>query len=366
MKKCFLSLSVFFVSFLITGCLIEKNEDHAVITFMIGDVKKNNGEAEIGEIIKENDNITTGVNSFCDIKIGESMIRIKSKSDVNIAGLIKSNTIENTIINLDSGKMICKAKKLLKDESFVVKTPTTVAAIRGTQFIVETDKALTTRIKVFEGEVKVAKRVKQLETSLDKVLDYAPTVKQQEKVIITANEVQWAEKIVDASLKKKAGSTTPSDEVIDRVINDRKDAIAVKKASIVKFNASDFADENKELIEIENKPKDVIARINSIILQEKDHPIPEGRLLITKYDMYFIKDGKVQWGGKIINGPVKDGNKLYVATGDYLYCAQEDGPVLWKIQIKNYNKITIMDGKLKITSSGGKSIYIDPNTGKRI
>jgi hypothetical protein len=35
------------------------------------------------------------------------------------------------------------------------------------------------------------------------------------------------------------------------------------------------------------------------------------------------------------------------------------------MQIKNYSKITIVDGKLKITSPG-QSIYIDPDTGKKI
>ena len=360
MKKYFLSLFVFFISFLITGCPMKEYEEYAVIAFMIGDVKKNNSEADIGDIIKENDTITTGDNSSCDIKIGESIIRIKSKSDVKIASLIKNNTV-----NLDSGKMICKIMKQSKDEKFMVKTPTTVAAVRGTQFIVEADKELTTRIKVFEGEIKVAKRVKQLESSLDKVLEHAPVVHQQEKIIITANEVLQAEKIVDASLKKETGSETPSDEVIDRVINDTKNAIAVNKASIIKFHVIDFADENKEIIEIERKPKDIIARINHTIVQEKESPIPEGRLLITNYDIYFIKDGKIQWDGKIINDPVKDGDKLYIATGDYLYCAQEDGPVLWKMQIENSGKITIVDGKLKIDSSG-KNIYIDPNTGKRL
>ncbi|MCL1864678.1 MAG: FecR domain-containing protein [Spirochaetes bacterium] len=364
MKKYFLILSVFFVSILIAGCSIKESEEHTVIAFMIGDVKKNNVETEIGDTVKEDDTITTGYNSFCDIQIGESIIRIKPHSKMTIASLF-NNDITNTTINLDSGKILCKAKKLLENESFVVKTPTTVAAVRGTQFIVEADKKLTTRIKVFEGKVKVAKRVKQLETSLDKVMSYAPVVQQEEKVVITADEIQKAEKIVDASLKKQTGNATPSDEVIDRVINDTKDAITVKKASILKFNVSDFADENNEIIEIDKNSKDVIVRIKHIMVQEKEKPIPEGRLLITKYDIYFVKDGKVQWEGKIANGPVKDGDKLYAATGNYLYCAQEDGPVLWKIQIKNYSKITIIDGKLKITSSGN-SIFLDTNTGKRI
>ena len=364
MKKYILSLSVFFMCILIAGCSF-KDDEYAVISFMIGDVKKNNAVAEIGDIVKENDIITTGENASCDVKIGDSIIRIKSQSKAIMSSLLRKGTTENTTINLDSGKIICKAKKLLKDDSFIVKTPTTVAAVRGTQFIVEADKKLTSRIKVFEGEVKVAKRVKQLETSLDKVLSYAPALKQHERVIITADDVKKAENIVAASLKKQAGDATPSDEVIDRVINDKKNDIVVSSASIVKFNVSDFADENNEVIAVDNKSKDIIARINKIIIQEKEKPIPEGRVLITEDDVYFIKDGKVQWEGKMISAPVKDGDKSYIATKDHLYCAQDNGPVLWKMEIKNFSKLTLEDGKLKVTASG-KTIFINPDTGKRM
>jgi len=366
MKKYFFGISVFFISILIAGCSIKESEEYASIAFMIGDVKKNNSETKIGDIIKENDTISTGGDkSSCDIKIGKSIIRIKAKSSVKIASLIKNNRIEDNAINLDTGKVICKIIKNSKDERFIVKTPTAIAAVRGTQFIVEADKKLTTSVKVFQGEVNVAKRVKQFESSLDTVLTYAPVVQQREKVIITADDVQKAERIAENSLKKKTGSETPSDEVIDRVISDTKNLITVNSASIVKFDIKDFTGEDEEIIKIANKPKDVIARINRIIVEEKERPLPEGRLLVTNDGIYFIKDGQVQWEGNLLEDPVKDGNRLYIAAGDYLFCVGEDGPVLWKIKIKNPGKITIVDGKLKIESAG-QSIYVDPDTGKRM
>ena len=89
MKKYCSGLFVLFISILIAGCSIKESEEYAVIAFVIRDVKKNNIEAEIGDIIKENDIITTGDNSSCDVKIGESILRIKSKSNVKITSLIK-------------------------------------------------------------------------------------------------------------------------------------------------------------------------------------------------------------------------------------------------------------------------------------
>jgi len=365
MKKYIFALSAILAGILIGGCSQKEVDEYAMVTFMIGDVKKNSAEVQIGDLIKENDMIVTSDNSFCDIKIGESIIRIKSLSNVKISTLFKNGNIENTTIGLDAGKMLCKPKKLLKDENFFVKTPTAVAGVRGTQFAVETDKELTTRIKVFKGEVKVAKRVKQFESSMEKVLSFAPGVQEEEKIVITAAEVKTAEKVVDASFKKETASTTPSDEVIDKVINDTKAAVVVKNADIVKFDAKDFAKENKEIIEIEQKPKEDIVKIVRIIKEQKEKPIPEGRLLVTRYDIYFIKDGKIIWDGKVVNEPVKLGENLYIASGEYVFCAQSDGPVLWKAEIKNDGKLQVEDGKVKVMSDG-KSVVLDPDTGKKL
>ena len=365
MKKYMFALSAILTGLLIGGCSQKEADEYAMVTFMIGDVKKNSAEVQIGDLIKENDMIVTADNSFCDIKIGESIIRIKSLSNVKIATLFKNGNIENTTLGLDSGKMLCKPKKLLKDENFFVKTPTAVAGVRGTQFAVETDKELTTRIKVFKGEVKVAKRVKQFESSMEKVLTFAPGVQQEEKIVITADEVKKAEKIVEASLKKETAGETPSDLVIDKVINDTKADVVISSAAIVKFAATDFARENKEIIEVVQKPKEDLAKIGHIIRQQKEKPVPEGRLLVTRYDIYYIKDGKIIWDGKVVNEAVKNGDKIYIASGEYVFCAQSDGPVLWRAKIENDGKLELADGKVKVMSEG-KSIEIDPDTGKKL
>jgi hypothetical protein len=365
MKRKILVILTVITGIIIGGCSQKEAEEYAMMTFMIGDVKKNNIDAQIGDLIKENDVITTADNSFCDIKIGESIIRIKALSNLRISSLIKKQNMENTALGLDTGKLLCKPKKLLKDDSFLVKTPTAVAAVRGTQFAIESDKKLTTRIKVFKGEVKVAKRVKQLETSIDKVMNIAPSLKKEEKVIITADEVKKAEKVVENSLKKETAGTTPSDEVIDKVINNNKNEIVVKTADIAKFEPEDFTKEKQELIQVEQKPKEVIVKIAHAIKQEKEKPVAEGRLLVTRYDIYFIKDGKIVWEGKVINEALKEGDKLYIASGDYVYCAMADGSVLWRVNMKNDGKVAIDGEKLKVYA-GRKIIELDSGTGKKL
>ncbi len=364
MKKYIIAVSVIITGVLIGGCSQKEVDEYSMVTFVIGDVKKNSVDVQIGDIIKENDSIVTAENSFCDIKIGESIVRIKSLSSVNISALLRSGSIEKTTLDLNSGKMLCKPKKLLKDESFFVKTPTAVAGVRGTQFAVETDKELTTRIKVFNGEVKVAKRIKQFESSMEKVLNIAPAVEKEKKIVITADQVRKAETAVEASFKKETSGATPSDEVIDKVINDTKSDVAVKESDIVKFDAGDFSKENKEIIEVTQKPKEEMVKIHRVIKQERERPVPEGRLLITRYDIYFIKDGKIMWNGKVVNEPVSSGDRIYIASGDYVFCAQKEGTVLWKTKIINDGKVVLAGKKVKI-KSGGKRVVLSSETGRR-
>ncbi len=347
------------------GCGKEAAEEHATVAFMIGDVKINSVDVQIGDPIKQNDDIVTGENSFCDIRIGGSIIRIKAQTSVKISTLVKSGSIENTEIGLNSGKLLCKPKKLLKDENFTVKTPTAVAGVRGTQFAVEADKLKTTRIKVFSGEVKVARRIKQFESSTEKVMELAPTIEKEEKVVITADEVKKAEKVVENRLESATSGAMPSDNVIEEVIQKSEVQIGVDDKKIEKFAAADFVKENKEIIDVAQKPKEDIVRITHVIKQQKETPVPEGRLLITRYDIYYIKDGKIKWDGKVVNDAVKNNGRLYIASGEYVFCADPEGKVIWRSEVNNEGSLSVEGDKVTV-KTGKKDVRLDADTGKRM
>jgi len=354
------SLIIFFI-FLLSisfGCSKEEVDEYAMITFLIGNVSKNNLVADIGEIIKENDVILTGVNSFCDLKIGGSMIRIKEKSKVLVSNLIRKGNLENTNLGLDIGKLLCKPKKLLKSESFIVKTPTAVAGVRGTKFVVETDRAKTTRLKVFDGKVKIVKRVKQFESSTEKILEAAPVIEQSQKVVITRNDVVKAEKAVSRAMGNNK-------EVTDSVIRSTLKNVSVKKTEVQTFAVEDFAKENREIIEVKKKPKALIRQIAKIVKQEREKPKPEGRLLITRYEIYYIKDGKILWEGKVITSPIKKEGKVYIASGKYVFCASPEGPIIWKEKLNNDGKFEIRGNRF-VVFSGGQENSLDAKTGSRL
>ncbi len=336
-------------------------DDHASVIFFVGEVKINGAAVGIGDSIVENDTIITGNLSSCDIKIGDSIIRIKEKSKVLFSQLLKKGIIENIELGLDVGKMLCKPKKLMKKESFMVKTPTAVAGVRGTKFTVEADKRKTTRIKVFNGKVKVVKRIKRLEEKIDDILDEAPPIEEREKVIVTEKEVKDTEKKVDKAFAK--GLNKGIEVAVVKVIEEVKNDIIISKKKVEKFRVEDFKDDNKELITIKEKPKEVIKKIAHVLKLEKEKPKPDGRLLITRYEIYFIKNGRVVWDGEVINPPIRMDDKIFIASGDYVFCASNDGPVLWRKRIVNDGKLELRGEKLYVYSKG-KARELDVETGQ--
>jgi hypothetical protein len=216
----------------------EPGREYVTVAFFVGEVKKNGRIISIGEQVAKNDRITTGSRSSCDIKIGPSMVRIKEKSKLSFAELLTKNNLEKTTLELNVGKILCKPKKLLKGEKFVVQTPTAVAGVRGTQFTVEADTRQTTRIKVFDGKVRVAKRVQALDSKVAQVLDVGSAIKERESVIITKQQAVQAGENVKALMA--SGKKIDDFQTVAGVIGKH---VAVDPGQIASFRIEDFVDE---------------------------------------------------------------------------------------------------------------------------
>ena len=348
-------------AFLITGCAKKSVDEHASITFMMGEVTKNGSTVRIGQPLAEQDVIETGVNSFCDVRIGESLVRIKQSTRMEIATLRKSSGAENTSIEMITGKMLCKPKKLLKDDSFIVRTPTAIAGVRGTQFTVEADQKGTSRIKVFDGKVKVAMRLKGLDEYAPRLLEIAPELEKEEKVVVTARDVEKAQKVVDAIMAKERGK----DAAVEALFSKASREIVIPRNNIETFSPDEFEKDAQEMIAVREKTTEVKKRISEIIEEDIEAPQSEGRLLVTRYEIFFIRGGKIEWEGKIAQPPLRQGDRLYVASGDYVFCASLDGPVMWKRELPNSGKLRMDADKLYVELERGEAV-LDPKTGRRL
>ena len=356
-KNLFVCVTLILLFSLVNGCS-KRPDEFASVMFFMGDVLCNGNAIEIGASLKQDDVIKTSELSFCDIKLGGSLVRIKEKSTLTLSTLMKSADAENVGLELSLGKMLCKPKKLLHSEQFTVKTPTAIAGVRGTSFTVEADARKTTRIKVFDGNVNVGRRIKHFEEYPEEVVKNSSLVEQGHKVIITESDLEKAERNVEKFMNAQKDETAESYVLF---VSANHNHIKIGQKDILKFSSDDFQKDNTELIAIEEKPAEIVARIVKAIKEEPKTTY--GALLVTRYEIYYIKDGKIAWEGKVRTAPIKSNGKLYILSDENIFCASEAGPVFWRKNILDAQKLELTGNILRVTTSRGKE-ELDMETGE--
>ncbi|WP_078125224.1 lipoprotein LipL45 [Leptospira alexanderi] len=149
----------------------KENSPSAVVVFSVGEAKilhtdLTEERATLGASLKTGDKVSTKNKSKVDIQFADgSAVRISENSVIDFDALtINSKGNSDTRLALVSGKVFAKVNKASKEDQFSVVTPTAIAGVRGTSFIVDrstsSDKAV---VKVLDGAVAVAPRVAILE-----------------------------------------------------------------------------------------------------------------------------------------------------------------------------------------------------------
>ena len=135
-----LGIVVLVAGFFFSGFPTKAVKETASVTFIQGQAEVRLGgkgdwkRAEIGMKLGQEDIIRTLENSKVDLSFGtKGGIRLEPNSQVGLA----EYTAEKTMLDLTVGKVLVTAAKLSKDSQFEVQTPTAVASITGTQFLVE-------------------------------------------------------------------------------------------------------------------------------------------------------------------------------------------------------------------------------------
>ena len=110
--------------------------------------------AEVDTPLEPGDRLVTGAGSTAELAFdsGESVVTINESSDFTLRDARRSATV----LELSSGGLLAKIKKLLEGETLQVQAPAAVAAVRGTEFGVEAPAGEQTHVGVFdEGRVEV-------------------------------------------------------------------------------------------------------------------------------------------------------------------------------------------------------------------
>lgn len=167
MKRILLILCILFSFVFYANCKDKKKENKSlqagIVTFSKGDTKLISKDGKEKKIQKDtfffkDDTIVTGKDGIVDIQLTDGVvIRVKQNSKLKLQDIIvgdNGSTIKAKL-KLETGKVFAKTdKKLNSDSSFSVATPTFVAGIRGTEFIVE-DSEGKDQALVSDGAVSV-------------------------------------------------------------------------------------------------------------------------------------------------------------------------------------------------------------------
>ncbi len=152
MKKFILILSVLAIS------LLSAQDPVAVITKIKGDIEikraEKNVECVAGTVLFNQDEISSSDNSYAALKFtdGGGLLKIFPNSHLTVKAERAGKELKKNSY-LSRGNVFAKVKKRVG--SFQIETPTTVASVKGTQFLVMVEENGETAVMTFEGLVEM-------------------------------------------------------------------------------------------------------------------------------------------------------------------------------------------------------------------
>jgi hypothetical protein len=168
MKRTITVMTLMLFVIVMPHCKKEKKEETVAvkgyINFVNGDVKLLTADGKenpvkIGDEVVQGSKIkTTGQKSFVDIYIGENAVKILGDTIVEVKKLLTNVATngEESVFFVEKGKLFSRVtKKLTKNDIFEVKTPTTTAGVRGTDFLV-TEEDGKANVACLKGKVGVS------------------------------------------------------------------------------------------------------------------------------------------------------------------------------------------------------------------
>ncbi|MGV7930282.1 MAG: FecR domain-containing protein [Spirochaetota bacterium] len=166
MRRIITLLAVVAFVFATTGCKKDKNvtvERTGLVNFIGGDVLligKDGKEAKaaVGNEVKQGMKIkTVGKKSFADIYFGENAVKVLGDTVVEVQVLVTNvgTNGEESTFYVEKGQFFSKVgQKLAKDDKYMVKSPTTTAGVRGTDFLISEEEGKA-NVAVLDGSVEV-------------------------------------------------------------------------------------------------------------------------------------------------------------------------------------------------------------------
>ena len=230
----------------------------AIVLLAMGDVKVGEKNLQIADRVSENEVISVGEKSLCDIQIlgnkSDIVIRMKALSSLTINSKVnESKNITQTI--LEKGNVLIHVKKLNQNEELRTLTPTVVSSVRGTKYELVIDKTGDTNLFVYEGSIATKQRIPEIENLSSEKIQTSESVKavlntidSKESILEAGNSANISKNQNEKILKETGLGVVLADLKKDPSMNiDTK--LDVKKVSekLSQFATSDFTPTTKQL-----------------------------------------------------------------------------------------------------------------------
>ena len=252
MKKSLVFLSIMITALMYNGCGGQGGTQSGSVQYVLesfaGEVKVSHDSGKTWETaladmkLAENDIIKTGAKSYVDIVMPDrGIFRVSYDSEIVLKKL--SGGTEN--ISVKQGKVAINViNKLNEKETFKVETESSVALVRGTEFVVEVTPSDTT-VAVKDGTVNM---VENIEISVD---DPALKSEIESALQVPISSMEQAKVSKESSAKMEIALNTAikdaknKEEVLSAVQDVRKEYEVEKTPADEAMLNEDFADINK-------------------------------------------------------------------------------------------------------------------------
>ncbi|GEM_PF-1813090 len=158
------ALFLIFLAGIFIYSLLERDDQRFYCTLTSGTVSiLRDGEripCTRGSSLLANDIIETDENASADFSYRDTVtFRIKEHAKILISELHRSDDRMILDMDLSRGIMLITLSKLSRKDEAVIRTPISVAVVRGTSFGVSVDKDLNSRYEVADGKIRIANRL---------------------------------------------------------------------------------------------------------------------------------------------------------------------------------------------------------------
>ena len=202
-----------------------------LVTFITGEAKVKNGDTwtalDIGKEVALDSVVATGADGTCEIQFAEfGSVQLSPSTTLVVRHLVADETHTSSELELTTGKVICKVRKLTGDDQFRVRTREMVCGVRGTCFLVSASENKTTKIAVQEGSVVVLppsidpvalaeeavspEKQDLIRNVMDELSESTPVLTAGEERQVTAKDMAKADTVIKEIVAEIKSSETPA------------------------------------------------------------------------------------------------------------------------------------------------------------